>query len=272
MTKIFIKEILRKIGKTCVYYPIFPRHADDEVGLTLFWHRAQYSFLHCLGAETSFTYLCRPLFHSGTSSTFGPVQSRATRHERTDRLCPWSITKFDAQSICFELHCNQADHGTQSKCRRKDWQRTATTGNLLDNYQCTHCHRWCIYCQYVSVKMTFQPKQTSSACFLRYGRPRSADHVVSGCSTEHIDFNGSNIFFLFLALIFVSTISHWSRLTDYRVNFLRHRTEICSSHRSKTTSQDGAHFSAPSRIVWIIRPKNWIACHFVPMWISSVRN
>ncbi len=31
MTKIFLKEILRKINKTSIYYPIFPRYADDEV-------------------------------------------------------------------------------------------------------------------------------------------------------------------------------------------------------------------------------------------------
>ncbi|CAF0926188.1 unnamed protein product [Rotaria sp. Silwood1] len=31
MTKIFIKEVLRKINKTCIYYPIFPRYADDEM-------------------------------------------------------------------------------------------------------------------------------------------------------------------------------------------------------------------------------------------------
>lgn len=31
MTKLFLKEILRKIKKTSVYYPIFPRYADDEV-------------------------------------------------------------------------------------------------------------------------------------------------------------------------------------------------------------------------------------------------
>lgn len=31
MTKIFLKEILRKINKTSIYYPIFPRYTDDEV-------------------------------------------------------------------------------------------------------------------------------------------------------------------------------------------------------------------------------------------------
>ncbi|CAF5185807.1 unnamed protein product, partial [Rotaria magnacalcarata] len=31
MTKLFIKEILRKVNKTCVYYPICPRYADDEM-------------------------------------------------------------------------------------------------------------------------------------------------------------------------------------------------------------------------------------------------
>ncbi|CAF0869342.1 unnamed protein product [Adineta steineri] len=31
MTKLFLKEILRKINKTCIYYPIFPRYADDEM-------------------------------------------------------------------------------------------------------------------------------------------------------------------------------------------------------------------------------------------------
>ena len=31
MTKLFIKEILRKVNKTCVYYPILPRYADDDV-------------------------------------------------------------------------------------------------------------------------------------------------------------------------------------------------------------------------------------------------
>jgi len=31
MTKIFIKEVLRKVKKTSIYYPIFPRYAEDEV-------------------------------------------------------------------------------------------------------------------------------------------------------------------------------------------------------------------------------------------------
>ncbi|CAF3435054.1 unnamed protein product [Rotaria socialis] len=31
MTKLFMKEVLRKVNKTCVYYPIFPRYADDEM-------------------------------------------------------------------------------------------------------------------------------------------------------------------------------------------------------------------------------------------------
>ncbi|CAF1621244.1 unnamed protein product, partial [Adineta ricciae] len=31
MTRLFLKEILRKINKTCVYYPIFPRYAEDEM-------------------------------------------------------------------------------------------------------------------------------------------------------------------------------------------------------------------------------------------------
>ncbi|UJR28415.1 hypothetical protein I4U23_009655 [Adineta vaga] len=31
MTRLFLKEILRKINKTCVFYPIFPRYADDEM-------------------------------------------------------------------------------------------------------------------------------------------------------------------------------------------------------------------------------------------------
>lgn len=36
LTKIFLKEVLRKTNKTSVYYPIFPRYADDEVYTSIF--------------------------------------------------------------------------------------------------------------------------------------------------------------------------------------------------------------------------------------------